>query len=69
MWSVPRIYKESIVRCEFGSRKPDISTWSCSKIDASQRGREAVITEFEGYTALEAVTRQRLVKTCRLIRL
>jgi hypothetical protein len=31
---------------------------SCSEIDDSQRGREAVNTEVEGSTALEAVTRQ-----------
>jgi hypothetical protein len=36
---------------------------SCSEIGESQRGREAVNTEVEGSTVLEAVTRQRLVKT------
>jgi hypothetical protein len=36
---------------------------SCSEIGDSQRGREAVNTEVEGSAALEAVTRQLLVKT------
>jgi hypothetical protein len=35
---------------------------SCSEIGDSQRGREAVNTEVEESTALEAVTRQRLVR-------
>jgi hypothetical protein len=35
---------------------------SCNEIGDSQRGREAVNTEVEGSTALEAVTRPRLVK-------
>jgi hypothetical protein len=35
---------------------------SCSEIGDGQRGREAVDMEAEGYMALEAVTRQRLVK-------
>jgi hypothetical protein len=36
---------------------------SCSEISDSKRGLEAVNKEVEGYTALGAVTRQRLVKT------
>jgi hypothetical protein len=36
---------------------------SCSEIGDSQKGHEAVNREVEGSTALEAVTRQQLVKT------
>jgi hypothetical protein len=39
-----------------------IQPGSCSEIGDSQRGREAVNTEVEGSTVLEAVIRQRLVK-------
>jgi hypothetical protein len=31
---------------------------NCSELDDSQRGHEAVNTEVEGTTALEAITRQ-----------
>jgi hypothetical protein len=61
MLSVLRL-RESIVRFEFDNWKP-VQLGSCSEIGDSQRGREAVNTEVEGSTALEAVTRQRLVKT------
>jgi hypothetical protein len=36
---------------------------NCSEIGDSQRGREAVNADVQGPTTLEAVTRQRLVKT------
>jgi hypothetical protein len=36
---------------------------SCTETGCSQRGCEAVNTEADGSTELEAVTRQRLVKT------
>jgi hypothetical protein len=47
---------------EFGSWKP-VQLGICSEIDDNQRRREAVNTEVVGFTALEAVTRQRLMKT------
>jgi hypothetical protein len=49
------------VSSEAGSRLVQLG--SCNATADSQRGREAVNTEFEGSTALEAVTRPRLVKT------
>jgi hypothetical protein len=59
--SVPWLHKELIARCEFDSWKP-VQLRSCSEIGDSQRRREAVNTDVERSTALEAVTR-RLVKT------
>jgi hypothetical protein len=40
-----------------------IQLGSCSVIGDSQQGCEAMNTEVEGSTVLEAITRQRLVKT------
>jgi hypothetical protein len=62
MRSVPRLHKESTVCCDFGIWKP-VQLGGCSETGDSQRRREAVNTEVEGFMALEAVTRQRLVKT------
>jgi hypothetical protein len=62
---LPRLHKESIVRCElvensvFGSQLVQLG--SSSETGDSQQGREAVNTKVEGSTALEAVTG--LVKT------
>jgi hypothetical protein len=59
---VPRLHKELCVKSsDAGSQLVHLG--SCSEIGDSQRGREAVNTEVEGDKALEAVTRQRLVKT------
>jgi hypothetical protein len=48
-----------LISWEFGSRK-SLQLGSCS---GSQRGREALNMEVDGCTLLEAVTRQRFLKT------
>jgi hypothetical protein len=45
------------------SRVESSAVESCSKLGDSQRGREAMNTEVERSTTLEAVSRQRQVKT------
>lgn len=53
--------------CEFGSWM-SVCLESCSQLGCSQTGREAIDSECEGFTVLEAVTRQRLVETEGVVR-
>jgi hypothetical protein len=59
VWSVPKLHKESIVSCEFGSWKPISSAREQLRKGASQRGQEPLDAEPEDATLLEAATKQR----------
>jgi hypothetical protein len=61
--SVPSLYNKGQLPLEVSLETAVKRIGDRSEIGDSQRGREAVNTEVEGPTALEAVTRQRLAKT------
>jgi hypothetical protein len=62
MRSMPRLHNELIVLLSSAVVSQSAQPGRCSEIVDNQRRCEAVNTEFEGSTALEAITR-RLVKT------
>jgi hypothetical protein len=63
MRSVTRLHKVSICVVSSAVGSHLVQLGNCNATGDSQRGPEAVNTEIEGYTVLEAITRQRLVKT------
>jgi hypothetical protein len=58
MRSVPRLHKESIVRCEFASLKQVSSARELQLKGVGQGGQEPLDTEAEDATPFEAATKR-----------